>query len=177
MYEQLLRPTADEATKAAMTSWALKVSQGIVDQLPKEEFPWECKGYDQIQHEMVGAWKRVLFFVKTNWEGEIQDVSITFVFKIEGMFHVHGKAKAVVTALPEVQHDKELGKTPLDVQDAVIDTTLDMDSFRINVEASSAQDLLHMLVKEVPSMIENALGCSVITALTLPHLRRDLPPK
>lgn len=159
-----------------MSAWALEVSKGIVDQLPKEEFPWRLRSYDNMLHEMVGAWKRVLFFVKTNWEGEIQDVRITFIFKIEGMFHVQGKMKAIVTALPEVEHDKELIGTPSNVQDAIIETTRALDKFMTEVEASTPEDLRDKLVREVPSLIEDALSCSVITALTVPHLHRDLPP-
>ena len=177
MYKQLLRPTANEATKHAMEAWAREVSQGIVDQSPDQEHPWEIKGYNQISCEMVGSWKRVVFFVKTNWEGEIQDIRITFIFKVEGLFHVSGMVKAVVTALPEVAQDKELNDTPAEVQDAIIETTRAMDRFRNEVGGKTPEDLRNKLVREVPSLIEDALGCSVITALTLPHLRRDLPPK
>ena len=176
MYQQLLRPTANEATKTAMSAWALEVSKGIVDRLPKEEYPWTFRSYNNIAHEMIGSWKKVLFFVKTNWEGEIQDVRITFVFKVEGMFHIHGQTKAIVTALPEVEEDKELSKTSSVVQDAIIETTRAMDKFRTEVSAPTPEKLRDELLRVVPSLIEDAMGCSVITALTLPHVLRDLPP-
>lgn len=160
-----------------MSAWALEVRKGIIDQLPKQECPWKIRSYDSVLHEMVGSWKRVVFFVKTNWEGEIQDVRITFIFKIEGMFNVNGGVKAVVTALPEVEKDKDLNDTPTEVQDAIIETTRAMDKFRTELNGKTPEDLRDRLVREVPSLIEDALGCSVITALTLPHLRQDLPPK
>lgn len=140
-----------------MEAWAKEVLIGVLDYWQNKKNPWEIKGDDQIFYEMVGGWKRVVFFVKTNWEGEIHDVRITFVFKIAGFFHVSGKMKAIVIPLPELAGDKDLNDIPVRVQDAIIETTHAMDKFMVEISENDAENLQKRLVYEVPTLIKNAL--------------------
>lgn len=113
----------------------------------------------------------MVFFIKTDWEGEIQDVPITFIFKVNAQFHITGMYKAEITIIPEVKHDKSLKDTPTYFQDGIIDMTMKMDYFQKKLDAKTAEELQQRIVEELPNVIDDALSCSVATSIMLPRLQ------
>lgn len=170
-----MRPLAGYKTKSTMEQWAADTRSLIIGKSTGTGPSWQIKSHNSILVEMIGAWKKVVFFIKTDWEGEIQNVPITFMFKVEGMFHISRMYKAHVTIIPEVINDRELRETTTTIQDAIIDKTMEMDMFMRTLSAKTPEELQKRVVEVVPGVIDDALSCSVAIAITLPHLRKDFP--
>jgi hypothetical protein len=166
MYFALQKPVACDETKAALRAWARDTLGLIIASKQQGGTDRVLEKHDKTSIGMIGSWKKVVFFIKTDWTGVIGERPITLLFKVDAAFHISGMYKADIMIVPEIQGDHWLQETPVQIQDAIIDMTAGMDRLKKKLVAESAKELQGKVVEKLLKMVDEALSCRVVKAIS-----------